>query len=230
MSIWTGGSEAAAATGPRQRASVPTADGPEVSARWRLLAGAAGFVGAAALGAAWLEGAGTALYVIFVLALVHLAGARAGLAGRITTLAAAVVLAVSLIYDLTLIAIAQSAALGGRQATTALVAYGFFAAAEHLFLLAPPLFLPLGLILVRTPVLPRPFAILAVIFGVIAPLLGLAGLFTVTANNNGPVGAAINALVAAEGFWIIAASVTLPLRAGPAGGQPRQRNTATAAT
>ena len=40
----------------------------------------------------------------------------------------------------------------------------------------------------------------------------LAGLFTVTANNNGPVGAAINALVAAEALWIIAASLTLPLR------------------
>lgn len=240
----------------------PAPSGPTVSARWRLLAGAAGFAGAAALGAsfgmlpsppaitaplavlthyavghahamlaaAWLEGTGTALYVIFVLALAHLAGARAGLAGRITTLTAAVVLAVSLVYDVMVIAFAQSATLGGHQTTTALVAYGLFAATEHVFLLAPPLFLPLGLILLRTPVLPRPFALLAVTFGVIAPILGLAGLFTVTANNNGPVGAAINALVAAEGLWIIAASLTLPLRARSASGQPRQRNNATAAT
>jgi hypothetical protein len=250
------------APAPLRTAPEPVASGPTVSARWRLLAGAAGFAGAAALGfsfgmlpsppaltaplaaltsyaaahqhlliaAAWLEGIGTALYVIFVLALVHLAGARAGLAGRITTLASAVVLAVSLIYDITLIAFAQSAALGGHQTTTALVAYGLFAATEHVFLLAPPLFLPLGLILLRTPVLPRPFAPLAVTFGAIAPILGLAGLFTVTANNNGPAGAAINALVAAEGLWIIAASVALPLRARQAGGQPRQRNSATAAT
>jgi hypothetical protein len=164
------------------------------------------------MAAAWLEGTGTALYVIFVLALVHLAGARAGLAGRVTTLASAVVLAVSLVYDVTLIAIAQSAALGGRQTATALVAYGLFAATEHVFLLAPPLFLPLGLILLRTALLPRVFAPLAVTFGVIAPFLGLAGLFAVTANNNGPVGAAINVLVAAEAMWIIAASLTLPLR------------------
>jgi hypothetical protein len=46
---------------------------------------------------------------------------------------------------------------------------------------------------------------------------GLAGLFAVTANNNGPVGAAINALVAAEALWIIAAALTLPLR------KPRHR-------
>jgi hypothetical protein len=164
------------------------------------------------MAAAWLEGTGTALYVIFVLALVHLAGARAGLAGRVTALASAVVLAVSLVYDVTLIAIAQSAVLGGRQTTTALVAYGLFAATEHVFLLVPPLFLPLGLILLRTAILPRVFALVAVTFGVIAPVLGLAGLFTVTANNNGAVGAAINVLVAAEALWIIAASLTLPLR------------------
>jgi hypothetical protein len=74
---------------------------------------------------------------------------------------------------------------------TALVAYGLFAATEHVFLLVPPLFLPLGLILLRTAILPRVFALLAVTFGVIAPFLGLAGLFAVTANNNGPVGTAI---------------------------------------
>jgi hypothetical protein len=248
----TSGSQTAVAASQQRTASAPSASGPAVSARWRWLAGAAGFAGAAALGfsfgvlpsppaltaplavltryagahqhllmaAAWLEGTGTALYVIFVLALVHLAGVRAGLAGRITTLASAVVLAVSLVYDVTLIAFAQSAALGGRQTTTALVAYGLFAATEHVFLLAPPLFLPLGLILLRTAILPRLFALLAVTFGVMAPFLGLAGLFTVTANNNGPVGTAINALVAAEAIWIVAASLTLPLRRPPAAHVP----------
>jgi hypothetical protein len=67
--------------------------------------------------------------VIFVLALAHLAGARAALAGRITIVACAAVLGVSLVYDVTLIAIAQSGALGSPQATTAVVAYGLFAAA-----------------------------------------------------------------------------------------------------
>jgi hypothetical protein len=112
----------------------------------------------AMLAAAWLEGSGTLPYVIFVLALVHLAGTRAGFAGRVTTLAAAPVLAVSLVYDVMLTAIAQSAALGGQQTATALVAYGHFAAVGHVFVLAPPLFLPLGLILLRSPVLPRVFA------------------------------------------------------------------------
>src|SRR5215475_12436336 len=252
MTTRTNGSETAVAAGPQRAVAVPAINGPAVSARWRLLAGAAGFAGAAALGAsfgvlpsppaitapltvlthyavghshallatAWLEGTGTALYVIFVLALAYLAGTRAGLAGRITAMAAAVVLAVSLVYDVMVIAFAQSATLGGHQTTTALVAYGLFAATEHVFLLAPPLFLPLGLILLRTPVLPRPFALLAVTFGVIAPILGLAGLFTVTANNNGPVGAAINGLVTLQGLWVIAAALTLPLRRRQAAGGP----------
>jgi len=103
----------------------------------------------AMLAAAWLEGTCTLLYVIFALALVHLAGPRVGLAERVTTLAAAAVLAVSLVNDLLLTAIAQAAALG-VQTATALVAYGLASAAEHVFLLAPPL----GLIPLRIPVLP----------------------------------------------------------------------------
>jgi hypothetical protein len=166
----------------------------------------------AMLAAAWLEGIGTLLQVIFVLALVHLAGARAGLAGRITTVACAAVLGISLVYDVMVIAIAQSAATGGPQITTAVVAYGLFAAVEHVFLIAPPLLLPLGLILLRTPLLPRAFGWLAVILGALGPILGLAGLFTVTANNNGPTGTAINVLVAVQGVWIAAASITLASR------------------
>lgn len=127
-------------------------------------------------------------------------------------MACTAVVGVSLVYDVMLIAIAQSAALGGPQTTTAVVAYGLFAAVEHVFLIAPPLLLPLSLILLRTPLLPRPLALLAVVLGVTGPVLGLVGLFAVTVNNNGPTGAAINALVAAQGLWIAAASIALAYR------------------
>ena len=78
------------------------------------------------------------LQIIFVLALAHLAGAKAGLADQITTVACAAVLGVSLLYDVMLIATAQSAALGGWQTTTALVAYGLFVAVEHMSLVGRP--------------------------------------------------------------------------------------------
>jgi len=53
-----------------------------------------------------------------------------------------------------------------------------------------------------------------------SPQAGPSRLFTVTANNNGAVGAAINMLVAVQGLWIIAASVTLRLRRPQAAGAP----------
>src|SRR5690348_6503798 len=177
------------ASRPELAGAGPAAGGPAVPARWTLLAAMAGFGGAVALGAsfgllphpppptatvaeltrhvalaaAWLEVTGTLLQGTFALALAHLAGARTGLAGKITIVACATVLGVSLVYDVMLIAIAQSATLAGPHAITAVVAYGLFAAVEHVFLIIPPLLLPLGLILLRAPLLPRAFARLAVI-------------------------------------------------------------------
>jgi hypothetical protein len=52
------------------------------------------------------------------------------------------------------------------------------------------------------------------------PRPGPGRLFTVTANNNGAVGAAINMLAAFQGLWIIAASVILRLRRPQAAGAP----------
>jgi hypothetical protein len=54
-------------------------------------------------------------------------------------------------------------------------------------------------------------------------------LFTVTASNNGAADTAINMLVAVQGSWIIAASVTLRLRRpqaadGPARSQQQRRS------
>ena len=53
------------------------------------------------------------------------------------------------------------------------------------------------------------------------PRPGPSRLFTVTASNNGAVGAATSMLVAVQGLWIIAASVTLRLRRPQAAGAPR---------
>jgi hypothetical protein len=52
------------------------------------------------------------------------------------------------------------------------------------------------------------------------PSSGPGRLFTVTAGNNGAAGAAINMLVAVQGLWIIAASVTLRLSRPQAAAAP----------
>jgi hypothetical protein len=52
------------------------------------------------------------------------------------------------------------------------------------------------------------------------PRPGPGRLFTLTVGSNGAAGAAINMLVAVQGLWIIAASVTLRLFRPQAAGAP----------
>ena len=159
------------------------------------------------LWSAWLEGIGTLLYVVFLLSLVHLADANRRISGTLTLLAAAVVLGISLVYDVALIALAQSAAVGGAQLTTATVAFGLYAACEHAFLIAPAILLPLGFALRATAVLPRAFSNGAIALGCVSEALGLVGLFYAHANNGGTAGVAIDALVFVEVIWVLAAAV-----------------------
>jgi hypothetical protein len=159
------------------------------------------------LWAAWLEGAGTLLYVAFLLSLVHRADADRRISGTLTLLAAAVVLGISLVYDVCLIAMAQGPALGGSQLMTGSVAYGLWAACEHAFLIAPAIFLPLGFALRGSTVLLRGFSTSAIVLGCVSEALGLVGLFYAHPNNGGAAGIAINVLVGVEVIWVIVAAV-----------------------
>jgi hypothetical protein len=168
---------------------------------------------------AWLEGIGTTLYVVFLLSLVHLAGANRRLSGTLTLLAAAVVLGISLVYDVCLIAMAQGPALGGPQLATGSVAYGIWAACEHAFLIAPAILLPLGFALRGSTALPRVFWKSAIALGCVSEGLGLVGLFYAHPNNGGAAGIAINALVGVEVIWVLAAAgYTLAKVRAPAAG------------
>jgi hypothetical protein len=158
------------------------------------------------LWSAWLEASGTLLYVVFLLSLVHLAGANRRISGTLTLLAAAAVLGISLVYDVCLIAMAQGAAIGGSQLTTAPAEYGLWAASEHAFLIAPAIFLPLGFALRGSAVLPRAFSTSAIALGCISEALGLVGLFYAHPNNHGAAGTAINVLVGIEVLWVLAAA------------------------
>jgi hypothetical protein len=146
------------------------------------------------------------LYVVFLLSLVHLAGANRRISGTLTLLAAAAVLGISLVYDVCLIAMAQGAAIGGSQLTTAPAEYGLWAASEHAFLIAPAIFLPLGFALRGSAVLPRAFSNSAIALGCISEVLGLVGLFYAHPNNHGAAGTVINVLVGIEVLWVLAAA------------------------
>jgi hypothetical protein len=172
------------------------------------------------LAAACLEAIGAALYLLFLVALARVAGGAERLSTQLTAVAGAVVLLISIVYDVFLIAIAQSAAVAGPQVTTGVVAYGLFAACEHVFLLAPSVFLPLAVAIWGAQVLPRGFALSALGLGCASEILGIIGVFLARPNNGGAAGTAINILVGLEALWVIAAAAVTLRRNGVPSGLP----------
>jgi len=161
----------------------------------------------AVLFTAWLQGVGPLFYVGFAIAVAHLAGATTRLSGLLTLLASAVILALSLIDAAFTISATEAAAAG--HAGTAVASFDLIAgpandAVGRVFLLAPPLLLPLGAAILASNVLPRrTFGYTAVVFGASSIALGLAQLFSTTAFN-------INLyLIIAQNIWVLAAAVTL---------------------
>ncbi len=83
-------------------------------------------------------------------------------------------------------------------------------AAQHLYFIvaAPALFLPLGIVLLRSRVLPRAFGILALLLGVGFGVVGMASLLTLT------LPASITALGSLQAVWWLSAGIALMVRSG----------------
>ena len=152
----------------------------------------------------WLQQFGTALTVIFILALVHLAGTSATLAGRLTLLAAAVITCLSLAEGTFAIGAVQSGDNGHLDA--ALTCYELTNTFIHIFLLAPSLFLILGFALKNTTILPGILVWSAIILGILFQSLGIIALF-----YHQFILVVIGVLML-QNVWTIAASITLLIR------------------
>ena len=155
---------------------------------------------------AWLQGFGPLPYVLFALGVAHLAGGVTRLAGWATILASAVILTLSLIDAAFTIAVTQAVTAG--HAATALVSFDLIVgpgndAIGRVFLIAPPLLLPLGAVLLGSRLLPRPFGYVAVAFGAASICLGLAALFSAAAFSLAII------LIIAQNLWVLAAAATL---------------------
>ena len=85
-------------------------------------------------------------------------------------------------------------------------------AVGRVFLIAPPLLLPLGAVLLGSQLLPRAFGSTAVAFGVASIILGLAALFNATAFSLAII------LIIAESAWVLAAAGALVISPKPASG------------
>jgi hypothetical protein len=168
---------------------------------------------AAILASAWLQVTGAILYVVFILALVHLAGAGERFAGRIVALAAAILVGLTLLDSAMIIAAVQSAAHGHTE--TLRVSFDLIGgptndAIGRSFLIAPAILLPLGFVILQTRLLPHSYGLIAIAFGATSQALGMLGLFSKAAFAD------INpAVLALENLWLIMVAITLLVRRAP---------------
>ena len=158
---------------------------------------------ASILWGAWLQAVGPVFIVIFAFSLVHLAGASQRLSGWITFFGATTLMAVSLI-EITF----YISALFPDPPMMPFISLKFISAVQHLYFIvaAPLLFMPLGIVLVRSPILPRIFGYLALLLATAFAALGIIFLLTLTL----PVG--VTAFAGVQALWWLGAAITLIVR------------------
>lgn len=156
----------------------------------------------------WLQATGSLLSVVFFLALVQRAGATERLAGLLTSLGSAVLLAVVLIEGVFTLDLAQ-AAVNGHQ-VTALTSFDIMTVFTYIYPIvpAPVIFLSLGTILLGSRLLPRVFGYLAFGLGIAFAVVGLIALFTT------PILTIV--VLSLQALWVLAAAITFLVRPGMA--------------
>jgi hypothetical protein len=158
----------------------------------------------AILWGAWLQAVGPVLIALFAFAVVVLAGATARLAGWMTLFGTATLMAVSVVEITGYIGTQQTS-----PATMGLTSLALIYSVQHLYFIvaAPAVWLPLGLLILGSGVLPRILGYLAlVLFAVFA----LAGVFTLLDLIVPP---AVQIFGSVQALWWLAAAGTLIIRA-----------------
>ncbi len=155
----------------------------------------------------WLQATGSLLSVVFFLALVQKAGRTASLAGLLTIVGSAVLLAVVLVEGVFTIDLAQAAVVG--HSMTSLASFDIMSVYTYVYPIvpAPVIFLSLGPILLGSRLLPRVFGYLALGLGTAFAVVGLIGLFTT------PLLTII--VLSLQALWVLAAAITLLVRPVP---------------
>src|SRR6266566_3957312 len=148
----------------------------------------------------WLQATGSLLSVVFFLALVQKSGATARLAGLLTTVGSAVLLAVVLIEGVFTIDLAQAAANGHLE--TSLTSFDLMTVFAYIYPIvpAPVIFLGLGTILLGSRLLPRVFGFLAFGLGIAFAIVGLIALFTTAILSI--------VVLSLQALWVLAAAIT----------------------
>jgi len=159
----------------------------------------------AILWGAWLQAVGPALIAVFALAIVFLAGATTRLAGWMTLFGTATLMTVSLI-EIT----GYIGTLHTSSATMPGTSLALIHSVQHLYFIvaAPAVWLPLGLVIVGSSVLPRILGYLAIVLAAGYALAGVVTLFDLTVPAAVQIAAGV-----VPALWWLAAAGTLLIRA-----------------
>src|SRR5262245_46897454 len=154
---------------------------------------------------AWLQAVGPVFMVLFAFSLFYLAKATQRLAGWMTLFGAAVLMTVSLIE----ITYYISALFPEPELMTS-VSIKLISAVQHLYFIvaAPTLFLPLGITLLGSRILPKALGYLALLLATAFSALGAVFMLTLTLPSW------VTALAGVQGLWWLAAAIALMIRSG----------------
>jgi hypothetical protein len=155
----------------------------------------------------WLQAVGPLFSVLFAYAIVCLAGATTRLAGWMTMFGGTILMMVSLM-EITF----YISALYSNPTTMGLISEDLIHAVQHLYFIvaAPALFLPLGVVILGSNVLPRVLGYLALVLGASFAILGVVSLYSLTLPT------IVIAFAGLQTLWWLAAAITLIVRTGAA--------------
>jgi hypothetical protein len=160
---------------------------------------------ASILWGAWLQTIGPFLIILFAFSLVFLSQAAQTLAGWMVFFGAGILMTISLIEITFYIAVLfKDPPLGS------LIGLNIIYAVQHLYFIigAPALFIPLGIVLRKSNILPKWFSWLAIFMGILFAVLGIVFLLDLIL----PVW--VTAIAGIQAFWWLASSIVLIVRAG----------------
>jgi hypothetical protein len=158
---------------------------------------------ASILWGAWLQAIGPVFIVLFALHLVFLAHANTRLAGWMTLFGAMTLMTVSLIEIVFYIS-----ALYDTPTVMVQISYELISAVQHLYFIvaAPAFFIPLGIVILGSDVLPRLLGYLALLLGAAFAIVGAATVLSLEIPNVVQNSASIQVL------WWLAAAIALIVR------------------
>jgi len=153
---------------------------------------------------AWLQAIGPVFIVLFAFRIVSLAGATTRIAGWMTLLGASILMTVSLVEIVFYIS-----ALYDTPPTMALISYELIHAVQHLYFIvaSPALFVPLGVVILSSDVLPRLLGYLALLLGAAFAIAGVVTLLSLE------VPVVVQLFASIQLLWWLAAAITLIVRA-----------------